>query len=327
MSARQIERLLRLDELLRSPQRHTYQTLAAALECSVRTIRYDFDFLRDRYHAPLAQNKTQGWHYTDPHWRLPTVPLALGELFALTLGARMLQSYAGSIYEVPLTSAIHQLAQRLPETMAIDLESLAQDRVHFRAGGEITLDPQIWMELLTACNQSQQVWLRYYSPQANKTSERTVDPYALDIYRASNPYLWGYCHLRQELRQFRIDRIQSLQVLATQFTPDPQFNLKDILKHSFQYEGGGKPVPVKIWFDASTAPYITERRWHPSQVIKNHPDGSITLHLEVSGLRDVKRWLLGYGRGAIAQSPPELVAMLEQETAIMARQNETGVFE
>jgi hypothetical protein len=31
--------------------------------------------------------------------------------------------------------------------------------------------------------------------------------------------------------------------------------------------------------------------------------------------------------GAIAKSPPELVRMLQQETEIMARQNETGEFE
>ena len=56
-------------------------------------------------------------------------------------------------------------------------------------------------------------------------------------------------------------------------------------------------------------------------------DGSITLCFSATGLNDIKRWVLGYGRGAIAKSPPELVKMLQRETSTMARQNEMGGFE
>jgi predicted DNA-binding transcriptional regulator YafY len=75
-----------------------------------------------------------------------------------------------------------------------------------------------------------------------------------------------------------------------------------------------------IWFDGATAPYIRERRWHPTQQIEEHSDGSLTLRFVVRGLNEVKRWVLYYGQGARALGPPELVAMVEEEVKGMSEQ-------
>ena len=324
--SRQLERLLEIDRLLRSPEKQTQVSIARMLEVSERTIRNDFDFLRNRFDAPLGYDRNQGWHYTDSNWRLPSIPITQGELFALTLGARMLESYSGSIYQRQLRETITRIAERLPEKSVINLRQLAEERVHFRVGGEIQLNPEIWQALIEASERSQSVLMCYYSPKRQQISERIFDPYILDIYRASNPYVWGYCHLREEVRQFRIDRIRKLEPMGKTFERR-EFDLQEKLKNSFQYEVGGKTYDVAIAFDKQTAPYITERIWHKTQTIKTHRDGSITLRFTASGLNDVTRWILGYGRGAIAKSPPELVKMLQQETDQMARQNETGEFE
>jgi predicted DNA-binding transcriptional regulator YafY len=104
--SRHLERLLQIDNLLRSDAPQTSISLAKALEVSDRTIRDDLAFLRDRYHAPLDYKKKTGWRYTDLAWRLPSISLSKGELFALTLGARMLEAYSGSAYEKELRSSI-----------------------------------------------------------------------------------------------------------------------------------------------------------------------------------------------------------------------------
>jgi predicted DNA-binding transcriptional regulator YafY len=97
--SRRLERLIKLDELIRSPLRYTTADFAKLLEVVERTIGGDLAFLRDRYHAPLEYNFQQGWYYTNAEWRLPSIILSTGELFALTLGARMLSMYAGSAYQ------------------------------------------------------------------------------------------------------------------------------------------------------------------------------------------------------------------------------------
>ena len=315
--SRHLERLLQIDNLLRSGHRQTADTLSEALEVSERTIRSDLAFLRDRYSAPLEFSKSHGFHYTDPEWRLPSISLSQGELFALTLGAKMLESYAGSAYASEMQSAIARLAERLPEQTWVDLQQLAKEQVLFRVGAEINLDAEIWHKLEIACQRHQRVKMSYYTAGRNAYSEREVDPYVLHFSR-NNPYITGFCHLRQEVRWFRVDRIQSLDLLEETFQIDSTFDSKDHFEMVFQHEVGGLPVLISIWFDVATAPYIRERRWHPTQQIEEHPDGSLTLNFIARGLSEVKRWILFYGKGAIALNPPELVQMVGNEVAMMS---------
>lgn len=325
MSLVRLERLLKIDDLLRSATRQTQTSLAEFLEVSERTIRDDISFMRDRFLAPLEYNPKQGWHYTDSDWRLPAINLSSGELFALTLGARMLEAYAGSTYEKELRSAIARLSERLPEKSVIDLQQLADERIVFRGGAGIQLDPEVWTKLLDACRQRHQVWMRYYAATRNAESERVIDPYLLHIYRGTNPYVIGFCHKRQAIRWFRVDRIQQLRVLEENFEQDPDFDSKTYLAQIFQHEVGGNPVEVAIWFDASTAPFIRERRWHVSQEISEHADGSLTLHMVTSGLNDLKRWVLGYGKGAVVKQPPELRSLVRGEVEGMMSSYQLGV--
>lgn len=313
LSPRRLERLLDMDELLRSKRRITKPILAQTLEVTERTIQDDLHFLQDRFMAPLKYTKKEGWHYTDDNWRLPSISLSLGELFALILGARMLESYAGSAYEKELRSSIERLSERLPEQTWINLQQLADERIIFRSGAEMNLNPEIWEKVLEAFRSSKRIWIHYYAATRNQYSERVVEPYLLHVYRATNPYVIGFCHLRQEMRWFRIDRIQHIKVLSETFKRDPNFDPQQYLDQIFQAEVGGKPVRVSIWFDAATAPFIRERRWHVTQEITEHEDGSLTLHLVSGGLNDLKRWVLGYGKGAVVQEPVELVNLVKAE--------------
>lgn len=315
--SRHLERLLQIDSLLRTGKRNTADSLAEALEISERTVRNDLAFLRDRFNAPLEFNRCRGHYYTDSEWRLPSISLSQGELFALTLGARLLQTYAGSAYEVELRSSIARLSERLPEQTWVDLQQLADERIIFRAGAEINLNSEVWSQLVEACRTSKKVQMRYYTASRNTETDRVLDPYLLHIYR-TNPYVIGFCHKRQAIRWFRVDRIQELQVLKEKFVRDPNFDAREHLNSIFQHEVGDNPVTVAIWFDTSTAPYIRERCWHPTQEIQEHPDGSVTLQMVVRGLNDLKRWVLGYGKGAIVQSPPELVQLLRNEVEGMS---------
>jgi predicted DNA-binding transcriptional regulator YafY len=311
--SRHLERLLQIDSHLRSSSRTTANVLAESLEVSEHTVRSDIAFLRDRYHAPIEYTRQKGFHYTDPEWRFTTINLSKGELFALTLGARMLEAYSGTAYVHELRSAIARLSERLPEQTWLDLQSVADAQIIFRSGACIDLDPEVWRTLEEACQTRRRVWMRYYTASRDAVSARKLDPYLLHIYRGTNPYVIGYCHTRQEPRWFRVDRIQKLELLPEEFVPDPTFDARDHLEMIFQHEAGGVPQPVAIWFDKPTAPYIRERRWHPTQEIQEHPDGSLTLCMTVRGMNDLKRWVLGYGKGAIVKSPPELVELVQHE--------------
>lgn len=313
MSPRHLERLLEVDRLIRNKERHTTPSIAATLEVSERTIRSDLAFLRDRFHAPLKYSSKLGHHYTEPEWRLPSIPLTQGELFALTVGAKMLEAYAGTPYETQLNSAIARLSERLPEVTWVNVRQLAEEHIMFGGGAQSYLDPEIWHKLEEACSSHRTVLMTYYTASRDSECERKLDPYLLHVYRGTNPYLIGYCHKRQDFRWFRIDRIRKLEILQQKFTQDPKFDRKEYIGNVFQHEVGDKLLDVEIWFDSKVAPYIKERRWHRSQEIEIHSDNSITLKMKVRGINDLKRWVMWYGKGAKVLNPPELVKLVRDE--------------
>ena len=314
--SRHLERLLQLDRLLRAGDRPTAGRMATVLEVTERTVRSDIEFLRNRFHAPVEYTKLLGFHYTDPDWRLPTIPLSHGELFALTLGANMLQAYAGSAYQVELQAAIARLAERLPEQTWVDLQQLAKENVVFRMGAELDLDPEVWQILEKACQKRRRVKMVYFTAGRNAESERELDPYVLHFAR-NNPYVTGWCHKNKAVRDFRVDRIRSISLLSDEFEVNAGFDRRAHFDRMFQHEVGGETRPIVVWFDARCAPYIRERRWHPTQTLEEHSDGAVTLRMDVPGLNEVKRWVLFYGAGARVLGPPELVEMVFQEIQMM----------
>jgi predicted DNA-binding transcriptional regulator YafY len=134
----------------------------------------------------------------------------------------------------------------------------------------------------------------------------------------------GWCHRRQETRWFRVDRIQAIKLLDKHFEIDPTFDREAHFASAFQHEVGGVPQEMTIWFDPPTAPYIRERRWHPTQQIEEHPDKSLTLRFVVRGLHEVKRWVLFYGQGARVLGPPQLQRMVQDEIEGMRARYQQG---
>ena len=63
-----------------------------------------------------------------------------------------------------------------------------------------------------------------------------------------------------------------------------------------------------IRFDTYAADYIREKRWHPSQTLRELKDGGVELRLKLSSLGEIQRWILGWGGSAVVIAPPELIA-------------------
>ncbi|HQF54848.1 MAG TPA: WYL domain-containing protein, partial [Fibrobacteria bacterium] len=59
--------------------------------------------------------------------------------------------------------------------------------------------------------------------------------------------------------------------------------------------------------DVDHAPYVRERRWHPSQRTRELTDGSVEFTLPFGDPGEAARWILGHGPGYRPAAPPELV--------------------
>ncbi len=96
------------------------------------------------------------------------------------------------------------------------------------------------------------------------------------------------------------------------------FDLETHFQNSFGvYEGGGD-VCVKVWFSAGVARYVTESTWHPSQQLASQKDGSLQAEFQLDGTREIKAWILSFGRHAEVLGPQELRREMGEEVGEMA---------
>ena len=62
-----------------------------------------------------------------------------------------------------------------------------------------------------------------YLSQSSKGGEPARKVRRVDVYAIREPYFEGYCHLRQDVRQFRVDRILDIKPTWQRYTIPPDF--------------------------------------------------------------------------------------------------------
>ena len=80
----------------------------------------------------------------------------------------------------------------------------------------------------------------------------------------------------------------------------------------------GDLVTVRVISARALAPYIRERLWHPSQKLRDLPDGRVEMTLHVADTLEVRRWILGYGVQAEVVEPEGLREALRVEAEALA---------
>lgn len=303
--------MLRIHQAIQSGSYPNASTLALELEVSTKSIHRDLEFMRDRLELPLEYDgRRYGYHYTQEVSSFPTLQITEGELFALLVAEKALQQYRGTNFEKPLLSAFKKMAASLPDTISLNLADWEQT-ISFRTSAEPILNLEIFDALAQATARHQQLQLAYRKPGRRQTEARLIDPYHLANVNGEW-FLFAYDHLRKDIRTFVPARIQSLQRTGQTFPRPQKFSLEKTLRDSFGVHSGEGVYNVAIRFDEFAADYIREKRWHPSQELRELKEGGLELRLNLSSLGEIQRWILGWGGHAIVLRPPELVTSVQQ---------------
>ncbi|MBD3182520.1 WYL domain-containing protein [Candidatus Poribacteria bacterium] len=285
---------------------------------SERVAYNDRIFMKNRLHAPIEYDKTNsGWYYENPNYFLPSIFLTKKEVTAFFLGEEILKRYMGTTFEQPIRNALNKIMQYLPEYVAYDIQSEASS-IAFTGGATVDVDPSLLLELNQAIQSKYQMEILYYSASQGKTSTRVVDPYYLHNIRG-DWYLIAYCHNREAVRDFLAGRVRKWKLLPSTFNISRNFSLDKYLQTGFMAERAEEPVDIVIKFDEYQARWIRERQWHPSQKIKELESGGLILRLKVGGLKEVKRWIMGYGSHAEVLEPEELRLQFREEAEKMRK--------
>lgn len=313
MSQRQqLERIFEIDRQIRAGLYPKAEDIAEKLECSRRVIYKDREFMIDRLKAPIEYDREKdGWYYTDSTWLLPNIMVSEGELLAFLLSIEVAQRHMGTALETSLRSAIEKISKSVKGPVRVDLEQL---RAYYTVAQPTTVatNEQILLDLYRAAQERRQVRMNYYTNTRGEWNVRIVNPHHL-YFENDSWYLFAYDHLRDEMRNFHLGRIEWWEILDERFERKPGFSADDWMGQAFQGIRGEQTVEVAIQFDEYQARWIREQSWPDKYKIKELPDGNLILRFETSGVEGVKQWVMQYGRHAEVLAPPELRQMVGEE--------------
>lgn len=301
-----LERMMRIHQEIAAGKHPNATTLARQIEVTTKTIHRDLNFMRDRLQLPVEYDPLRfGYHYTEPVSSFPTLQITEGELFALLVAEKALQQYRGTNFEKPLLSAFKKMAASLPDTISLNLADWEQT-ISFRHSAEPILNLEIFDALAKATASRRQLDVQYRKPGGKPSEPRVIDPYHLANINGEW-FLFAYDHLREDIRTFVPARIASILATGKSFTRPKHFSVEKMLRDSFGVHSGEGDYEVLIRFDSFAADYIREKRWHPSQQLRELKGGGVELKLKLSSLGEIQRWILGWGGSARVVKPAELV--------------------
>ena len=291
-------------------------TLARGMEVSTKSIQRDLEFMRDRMNLPLEYDGSRfGYHYTEPVSAFPTLQITEGELVALMIAEKALEQYRGTNFEKPLVSALKKMAAQLPDTVSFNIAEWDQT-ISFRTSAEPILNLEIFDALAKATAQRRQLRFDYRKPGQRSGESRVVDPYHLANINGEW-FLFAFDHARKDIRTFVPPRIANVQPTGKIFARPEKFSLEKRLHDSFGVVSGEGEFKVVIRFDEFAAGYIREKRWHPSQELRELKGGGAELRMKLSSLAEVQRWVLSWGGHARVIAPKELAAGVRESAERM----------
>ncbi len=146
-----------------------------------------------------------------------------------------------------------------------------------------------------AVREKRNIVISYESLKAEKT-ERKISPYAM-AFRKHAWYLVGYCHLRDDIRTFRLGRIHNVSLSREKFEIPDDFSVEKYFSASWGVYRG-KLTKFKVKFTGEAAIIVKTSRHQQYEEIEEFDDGSVIYKAVISGRVEFIRWVLGFGAQA-----------------------------
>jgi len=150
---------------------------------------------------------------------------------------------------------------------------------------------------------------RHSGDVQNVSHTREADPYGL-AYLLNNWLLVAFCHMRQDIRYFRLDRMEDLELLAQTFTRPTNFQM------NHYQEKRPRDITVRALFDKEIARWVHEGRTY---YVSNEEETSegLLVTLQIRHESEVMQWFLSWGSHVKILEPDSLRQRLAEEVQMM----------
>ena len=278
------------------------EDLAARFEINIRTVYRDIAALGEAG-VPISGEAGVGYCLMKGY-QLPPVMFTAEEASAFFVGGELVKQFTDASLQGPMASALDKLRAVLPRERQDHVEKLVSRTIVRGKMGQATPDvaAQRWMVTV-----QQGVVLRrvlrmtYRGLQRDEDTQREAEPLGVVFYGGSW-YLVAWCRLRKNIRHFRVDRIQRLELLPVTFPPREDFSLAEHMNNS---KADGQTLPVRVWFHRY-AQERAQRESYATLIEEQRRDGGAEFTLYSYSLEWTAQWLLSFGERAEAVAPAKL---------------------
>ncbi|MGI9019666.1 MAG: helix-turn-helix transcriptional regulator [Solirubrobacterales bacterium] len=234
-----------------------------------------------------------------------------GELAALRTALALLDGEFA--YAEPLRLALQQVSWGRPSPLT-EGDGAAVD-IHLTdpaTGRDVS---QRLAKIETAISRRKTIEFSYYSLQRDEVSDRKVDPFHL-VFRGGQFYLIGHSHEREEVRVFRLSRIEGKVSYATKaehdFSPPEDFDRRDYASRA-EWQMGQIKGSAKVFLRERIA-WLVEREYGKYGTLRRPvkadgaPGRGMIYETEYASDRQFLSWVLSWRDNATLLEPVELAA-------------------
>ncbi len=220
---RRADRLFQIVQLIRGRRLTTAAWLAQRLEISERTVYRDVADLQ-RQGVPLEGEAGMGYRL-GKGFDLPPLMFSNDEAQALVAAVRIAQTWLDPQLASAAQDALSRVMSVLPAAARAAAESLLV------MVPPVGLEPGVQhvLQKLREAAQAKQACQISYRDAAEIRSERRVRPLGV-FYWGKVWTLAAWCEVRRDFRNFRVDRIEALQVSDIHFLDEAGKTLADLLR-------------------------------------------------------------------------------------------------
>ena len=308
-------RLAQYPALLGGRTGKTRGEIMAALEISAATFKRDIAKLRDQLHMPVHYERDTSRYRidntsTEPASALPGLWFTPDEILALLTMQHLLSQLDPGL----LGPKLRPLKARLTQLMeANGLRSQdVSDRLRIVHAGKRTLTPRMFEAAAGATMARKRIRIVHTKRETGETLTREVSPQRLVHYR-DNWYVDAWCHLREDLRSFSIDAIESVEVMNEAAKEVPPKEIDDKLGAGYGIFGGKPKAWATLRFTPQRARWVKGEEWHPLQESRVEVDGSYVLSVPYADDRELLGDILRFGADVEVMTPVNLRKRVQQQ--------------
>ena len=311
-----MERLHRIKYMIQQRKCVPREDFLSELEVSPATFKRDLEYLRSRMQASIVYDRFLGGYKFEnsssiERIEMPGLWFSEKEATALVLMQHLLSSLdqGGLIgpHIEPLTAIIDGILGQSDAT-AKELRK----RIKVIGMGSRKNSIENFSEIGAALLKRNRLQIAYYSKSKDENTVREISPQRLIYYR-ENWYLDAYCHLRNDLRSFSVDGIQSAVFTNKKAQEVSEKECQEHFAESYGIFSGKATQRAKLRFSPEHARWVSGEHWHGQQVGNFDKEGYYNLEFDYNQDPELLMDILKHGSGVEVIGPASLKNKVKAE--------------